>query len=247
MSGTRSPSRKEPATDALIVAHGQPSDPQAGEISIARLAAAVQALTPGRHVRGVTLAAEGALERAVMQAREGALVYPMFMAGGWFVTHELPRRLGNPDLRVLPPLGLSPELPMMAVRTIRTRLAARHWKAGKTHVVVAAHGSGRSPHPAEAALEFAGAMSQRLRGVKVTTGFIEEAPSLNDAARDLPVTAFCLPFFASDGQHVYEDIPAALTAGGFRGELLQPIGLHREVPGLIAATLSLANAPQDAS
>lgn len=46
---------------ALIVSHGQPSDPDVGEAEIAALAAAVAAHLPEAHIEGVTLAAEGRL------------------------------------------------------------------------------------------------------------------------------------------------------------------------------------------
>lgn len=238
MSGTKSPSRKAPATDVLIVAHGLPSDTGAGETAIARVAAHVQTLLPGRKVSAVTMAAEGALERAVGGLNDEALVFPMFMSDGWFVRTELPRRLGRSAVRVLPPFGQHPQLPMLAAQTVRSRMSARGWKANRTHVVIAAHGSGRSPKPAEATKAFASAMSRRLRGVKVNIGYIDEPPSIADAAQGLPESSICLPFFAADGGHVADDVPDALTSAGFRGELLQPIGLHREIPSLIAGTLT---------
>ena len=77
---------------ALIVAHGSPSNPEQGEVDMQELAARVAVLLPGWRVRGVTLAAPGRLEAAVVELG-GPVVYPFFMAGGWFTKVELPRRL----------------------------------------------------------------------------------------------------------------------------------------------------------
>ena len=80
--------------DALIVSHGQPSDPDVGEAEIAALAAAVAAHLPEARVEGVTLAAEGRIE-ALSADRPGVLIYPMFMADGWFTQVQLPKRLAD--------------------------------------------------------------------------------------------------------------------------------------------------------
>ncbi len=74
------------------------------------LAAAVAARLPGWRIRGATLASRGTLEAALADLGPGpAMVYPHFMADGWFVRRQLPRRLGeagHPAARVLPPFGV---------------------------------------------------------------------------------------------------------------------------------------------
>ena len=50
--------------------------------------------------------------------------------------------------------------------------------------------------------------------------------------------AVCLPFFAAQGGHVTQDIPAALAEAGFQGRVLPPLGLDPRVPALIAAAIS---------
>ena len=74
---------------ALIVAHGQPSDPAPAEADLAVLAAAIAAQLPDWQISSATLADPDALARAI--TGPFGLVYPMFMAGGWFPTVELPR------------------------------------------------------------------------------------------------------------------------------------------------------------
>lgn len=73
---------------ALIVAHGSPSDPDPQEAALQALAQAVAAHLPGWQVRGATLAAEGAFDAGVA-ALEAPLIYPFFMARGYFTGRVL--------------------------------------------------------------------------------------------------------------------------------------------------------------
>lgn len=218
---------------ALIVAHGQPGDPGPQQRAIQALAARVH--VPGVTVRGATLAMPGALDIAT----DDTLIYPMFMAQGWFTRSELPRRLalaGAPHARILPPFGADPGLPALCRHLLTQAATAQGWTLATTHILIAAHGSGRSRAPAEAALK----MARDLAPLTATCGFIEETPFLTDAARDLPVQTICLPLFASRAEHVTDDLPQALTAAGFQGITLDPIGLAPETPDMIAKSIKAA-------
>ncbi|MFN6058627.1 MAG: cobalamin biosynthesis protein CbiX, partial [Paracoccaceae bacterium] len=95
---------------ALIVAHGQPSDPRPAGAALEALAAKVQALLPGWAVGAATLAEEGAIARAVA-GLPGGVVFPMFMTGGWFTKVQIPKRLaeaGAEGWTVLEPFGCDP-------------------------------------------------------------------------------------------------------------------------------------------
>lgn len=76
--------------NAVIVSHGQPGDPGPQQQAIEALAATVAHADPGIAVHGATLAMPGALASV---ADDDSLIYPMFMAEGWFTGTELPRRL----------------------------------------------------------------------------------------------------------------------------------------------------------
>ena len=109
---------------ALIVAHGQPSDPEPAEADLARLAAQVAALLPGWTVASATLAAPDALRRALAALGPEGRVFPLFMAGGWFTRVHLPARLaaaGAAGWQVLEPLGCDPALHDLAVRSPVTK------------------------------------------------------------------------------------------------------------------------------
>ena len=223
---------------ALIVSHGQPSDPEPAERALADLARRVALHLPGWQVLSATLADPGALAAAVA-GRGPGVVYPMFMAGGWFPTVELPRRMaeaGAEGWRFLPPFGLDAGVQALAVQMAQEAAAKGGQGLADTPVLLAAHGSFRSPAPAEVARRLAERLA-REGFVRVEACFIDEAPRIADAQGFGP-KAICLPFFAAEGGHVTDDLPAALAHAGFAGRVLPTLGLDPRVPGLIGAALS---------
>lgn len=223
---------------ALIVAHGSPSDPAPQEAALRALAADVGERLANWRVEGATLAAEGALEAALARL-DRPVIYPFFMAEGWFTRTALPRRLtqaGAAGLRRLPAFGLAPELPGLTARAAREGAEAAGCDPRATTLLIAAHGSQVSRASAEGARAMAGLLGRMAPFRRVLTAFVEEAPYLYQVARGLD-QAVCLPFFALRAGHVAADVPEALAAAGFRGPLLPAIGEHPEVPRIVAAAL----------
>lgn len=216
--------------EAILVAHGSPADPFPQEAAMKALAVRVAMWLPGWRIKGATLAQDGALEAAVSQLST-PLIYPFFMAEGWFTRTNLPRRLaaaGGADLVQLLPFGTDPALiDLMASAAAGT--AAAHG------ILLAAHGSKVSKTSSETTYAMAESLRQ-LGFAPVKAGFVEEAPFLADVARDMP-NAICLPFFALRAGHVVQDIPEALETAGFRGQTLPPIGEDAGVAQLIATAL----------
>lgn len=228
--------------DLVIVAHGQPSDPGPPEMEMAALAARVAHGLPGWRIGSATLAAPGALRQAV-QGLGAPLVFPFFMADGWFIRELLPQRLaetGAPGARILAPFGLLPATSALAITMLEEALADRGWTAAETVLVLAAHGSGRSAFPAAAARALQGAIDRALPFAESRLGFIEEAPELVEVAESAGPRALCLPLFVARWGHVEDDIPAALHAAGFAGALLPPLGTDARVPALIARAVAPA-------
>jgi sirohydrochlorin ferrochelatase len=224
---------------AIIVSHGQPSDPDPAQADLEAFTARVAALLPDWHVGAATLAKDGALDGALDAAGERPLIYPLFMTEGWFTGDNLRKRLHTaPDARVLRPLGVSPALPDLAANFLREVLAERNWAAGDTQLFIAGHGSGRSHNSARDTRAFANALAQRITFAEQRVGFVEEPPYLADQAAGLGQQSICLPFFAMTLGHVIDDIPEALNATGFEGVRLDPIGCAPAVPQLVADALS---------
>jgi len=213
---------------ALIVAHGQPSDPRTAGAALEVLASRVETLMPGWSVGAATLAEDGAMTRAVA-GRPGGVVFPMFMAGGWFTRVQIPKRLaevGAEGWVVLEPFGCDPAVHALCVTIAR--------EAGVAQVILAAHGSLKASAPSYIAAHVAGRIAKET-GADVAAGFIDQEPQLSTLTGRGGV---CLPFFAAGGGHVSEDIPAALAAAGFTGRILPPVGLDARVPEIIAAALA---------
>jgi sirohydrochlorin ferrochelatase len=224
--------------EAVIVAHGSPSDPGAQEAALMALAAEVGALLPGWTVRGATLAAERSLQ-AALAGLAAPLVYPFFMAEGWFTRRALPARLDGRGVQ-LPPFGVDPALPALAA----TAALDGAWTAGiapqEATLLLAAHGSQVSTTSKDSTLAMAARLAALTPFAEVRAGFVEQAPFLAEAARGR--RGLCLPFFALRAGHVASDVPEALAEAGFEGALLPAIGEHPGVPALIARALAAAAA-----
>lgn len=215
---------------AILVSHGQPSDPGPAAADLAGLAARVAGQLAGWQVRSATLAEAGALAAAA-RGLEPGVIFPMFMAGGWFTRVQIPARLaegGAAGWRVLEPFGCDPALHDLCVR-----LAA---ESGAEGLILAAHGSFKSSVPSDIARHVAGRIAEEAGVGRVAAGFIDQSPQLATLTGFGPGSV-CLPFFAAAGGHVTEDIPRALAAARFQGRILPPVGLDARVPALVAAAI----------
>lgn len=216
---------------ALIVAHGQPSDPGPAAAALEALAARVAEVLPGWQVVAATLAEPGAVAR-VVKGRGPGVVFPMFMAGGWFTRVQIPARLaeaGAVGWQVLEPFGCDPGVHDLCVTLAR--------EAGADQMILAAHGSFKSSVPSDIARHVAGRIAAEAGVSRIGAGFIDQSPQLSSLT-GFDAGAVCLPFFAAEGGHVAEDIPKALAEAGFQGRVLPPVGLDARVPALIAAAIS---------
>lgn len=224
--------------EAVLVAHGSPSEPLRQDEAMAALAAQVAALAPGWQVRGATLASRDSLAVA-MDGLAAPLVYPFFMAEGWFTREVLPARLSamSRPCRVLPAFGMESGLPALVQAAATSGAAAHGLVPARTTLLLAAHGSQVSPASRNRTLEIAAELRRTSSFADVTAGFIEEEPFLADVARRTG-SGICLPLFTLRAGHVEEDVPRALAKSCFGGVLLPHIGAHAAVPALVAATLA---------
>ncbi|QFT70923.1 hypothetical protein FIU93_29320 (plasmid) [Labrenzia sp. THAF35] len=241
MSGTRSPFRKERAIEAILVSHGQPSHPQAGEAYLRALAQQVREFLPGWSIRSATLAAPGALERALGLAGPEPLVFPVFMAEGWFTQTALTGRLKGTGARQLPALGIHPELPRLTAHFLEMTAERTHWNASGYELLLAAHGSATCRSTAQSTVRFAAGLAEWLPERPIRLGFLEEAPFLEQTATSCGMRTVLFPLFAGNGHHVTQDIPEALDKAGFEGLRLAPLIEAPFVPKLIACALESAN------
>lgn len=223
----------------LIITHGQPSDPAPSAQELARLAMRVAHLLPNRQIGSVTLAEPGGLAREVARLGTGGLAYPLFMAGGWFTRLHLPARLqeaGAVGWQVLEPMGCDPAVHQLAIAIVKEAIAKTTVPPAEMTLVLAAHGSFRSSVPSDIARHLVAKIMAATGLGRAEAAFIDQSPRIADLP-PLGVNSLCLPFFASAGGHVIEDIPNALQAARFTGRLLPALGLDRRIPGVIAQAI----------
>ena len=206
------------------------------------LADRVAAVLPDWQVLSATLAAPGSLEEKLETAVSRPWVYPLFMTDGWFVRSALPKRIGGVPVSIMPPLGVEAGLPGLVATVLNAALQDKGWTARDTQLLVASHGSGRSPKSKEATETFVAALRHELSFGDVKTGYVEEPPHFEDIAQSGQDRSICLPFFAAYGGHVKEDITDALTEADFKGLLLDPIGTFEAIPEFVAQSLRNASA-----
>lgn len=251
MSGTKSPSPKAQATntdhspiEALIVSHGQPSDPEPAEAILASYTAGIQADIPDHAIGSATLAAPGSLEAQLSRLVDGGVIYPLFMADGWFVRTALIKRISGASLdtvvAVMPPFGLDAALPGIVARNISDTLATTFEANTNASLLIAAHGSAHGTAPAKSALLFAERLREEMPNTPIEVGFIEQAPDLGEVAAQVSGPSICLPFFAMPGEHVRLDVPAALKQGGYDSPVLPPVSQLQGAAKVIANALSRA-------
>ncbi|MGL4321523.1 MAG: sirohydrochlorin chelatase [Paracoccaceae bacterium] len=222
--------------NALIVSHGQPSDPAMAEAELAIVAEQVNEILPSWQVRSATLSAEGQLAAMIAALGPTGMVFPMFMACGWFTGTHLPKRLaevGGAGWHITLPMGCNPAIQGLASALV---LEAMTGPANQTDLILAAHGSGRSDAPSIIAHAVTRTIGRSLGLRRAQAAFIDQTPRLADMT-GYGADAICLPYFAADGGHVQEDIPNALRDAGFKGRILPPLGTDSRVPLLIAQTL----------
>ncbi|WP_252737337.1 CbiX/SirB N-terminal domain-containing protein [Citreicella sp. C3M06] len=221
---------------AILVAHGSPSDPGSQEAALRALASQVQTRMSGWRIGSATLAAKGRFEDEI-ESLGAPLIYPYFMAKGWFTGQVLAKKARGLGLTMLEPFGVEPGLIDCAATELRALLAQQGWQPEDTALIVAAHGSAMSKTSADSAYAFARALQSGL-GLRVTrTGFIEQPPFLKDVAQTVG-QAVCLPYFAQNSGHMEDDVPAALSAAGFDGPMLPPFIEWADTAQLIATSIA---------
>jgi sirohydrochlorin ferrochelatase len=222
---------------AVLVAHGQPSDPAPQDAIMGRLADSVAKLLPGWSIKGATLAMEGSFE-AALRGFDRPIIYPFFMAEGVFTGQMLPGRLAAlaPKALQVAPFGKDPALPALMARAALEGARSHRLDPVHTTLLLAAHGSRISPTSKDSALDMVRKLTSLTSFRQISAGFIEEAPFLEQAAHGLG-PAICLPFFALRAGHVETDVPRALADAGFSDPLLSAIGEHAGVPMVIADAL----------
>ena len=241
------PRRRDEAL--LLIAHGSARYPDADRTLYAH-AAKLRAEGPFAEVRvGFLSATPSASEALATLTASVVHVVPFFMEQGWFVREGIPRALqGVRGHRLCyhVPVGVHPDLATLAARRVHRACGGN---AAGFAVLLVGHGSARAPGRPMALHRHVETLAMAGFG-SVRAAFLEEPPLVADVLRDwrlVPVAV--LQFFAGDGRHVREDLPALLAAeqaqraGG--GAPLLELGTIVDDPAMPRIILDQAASPGD--
>ncbi len=191
-----------------------------------------------RTVGACALYGEPRLEAVVTGLGQGPLTVLPFMMAEGYTLEKLAGRLAacRPDARLLPPLGSSAAMAEVLVARALKGLRAHGRQPSEVALLVVGHGTTR--HPASAATARRHADSIRTTGLfaEVATAFLDEAPTLAEAAAGLAAPFVAAVGFLTDaGTHGAGDVARLLAETGRPGVYFGPIGPDPALLPLIVA------------
>jgi sirohydrochlorin cobaltochelatase len=210
--GTPHRASPTPAGEAvLLVAHGSARYPDAARPARAHVAR-ILPLRPAALglLNGTPTVAEAldSLDATVIR------VVPFFMEDGYFTRVAVPAALdGDPRTVLCPAIGVHPSMADLVAGHARQGCARQGLAPATTALLLVGHGSARWPRRALALHRHAARIAAGREFALIRTACLEEAPLVADvlaAMRDRTVAV--VGFFAGEGGHVIEDVPAALDA-----------------------------------
>lgn len=174
------------------------------------------------------------------------LVYPLFMAEGYFVRVKLPKLLaenGFPETRALPVFGLDPGLVDLLEHRLRSIASMQGGLEPKDlRFALIAHGSASGDAGSRLASEAIAATLRARLSADVRLGFIEEAPVFDRLiAEEKPDVVVGL--FVSAGTHALDDVAAAVAASPHVRHHVDAIGRDAGVADLVERAIAVEFVP----
>ena len=159
-------------------------------------------------------------------------VVPFFMETGYFTREAIPRALGaDSRIHICPPIGLHDGMAGLIERQALAACETLGIPSRSVAVLVVGHGSASAPGGALALHEHTARVGWTTLFARVESACLEETPFVAEALRGLrahPVVV--IGFFAGDGGHVRDDVPALLAAElAMRGSGGLPVVFHGSV------------------
>jgi sirohydrochlorin cobaltochelatase len=230
----------------LLAAHGERRG-GAGNEGVARLAGDLAARNLVAEVGvGFIKGVPGIAEALWAFSSRDVLVYPLFLADGYFNRDRLPQLIAAAQappatarrIRVLPPLGLDPGLVEVVAGRAQAAAGIAGFAPGSATLVVLAHGTPRDPASRQAAESVSNRLAATGRFAAVRPAFLEEPPSLAGVLADVAGAAVVIGLFAGEGLHGGVDVPQLI------GEIARAdiafagnVGTFTEITDLVAAAV----------
>jgi sirohydrochlorin ferrochelatase len=198
-------------------------------------------------VEAGVLKGEPELETALAAAeRSGAariLVYPVFMADGYFVRKVLAERVArstHAPYDILPPLGIDAGIAQLILAEALTAARGAGYAAAASRLLLVGHGSELGPASANSTNAAAAQVRQAGGFAEVDVAFLEEPPFLETALAASALPTVVSGFFSGDGLHAGEDVPGHIDQSRAHAVYAGSIGASAAIPALIAAAIATA-------
>lgn len=235
------------ALAAVLVAHGDRGGVSPDASLHAQVKAVSARIAPAHVCAGVLKgdpSLESALSKASATGAQRIVVFPLFMADGYFM-RKVRERVTAAGLTyaptILDPLGLDPALPDILVAEAEEVASREGISPSSSRLLIVGHGSKLGPASANATRKVAARAAIARRFASVTTAFLEEEPFLDDMLKAGGAQpAVVAGFFFGDGLHAGEDVPDAIRDTGANAIYTGAIGNSPAVANLIASAITAA-------
>lgn len=220
----------------LLIGHGAPRFAGAGRILEAHADTLRQSGRFAEVATGWMSGGRSAVDALALLCAPVVHVVPFFMEDGWFVREGVPAALSGADRALCfhPPVGIHPDMAVLAAARIERACGP----STGLSVVLAGHGSARSPGRRMALHRHAEWLAGTGRFARTCAAFLEEPPFVADALAEWRAGSVAvLGFFSGEGGHVRDDLAQILrrerAQRGGAGAALIDLGLIADDPGMV--------------
>jgi len=230
----------------LLAAHGE-RRADADNAGVARLAGRLVAADVAPEVGFGFIKGSPSVDEAIraLSSRD-ILVYPLFLADGYFTRVALPQLVEQArqqdvarTISILPPVGLEPALADLIADEAVAAALAHAIAPEATTVVLLAHGSTKDRASRTAAEQMAQRMRQRGCFRDTRIALLEEPPSLAEAIAGTRGPVIVVGLFAGEGVHGADDARRLVAELG-RDDvvLVGPVGTFAGIDAVIAIAVA---------
>jgi sirohydrochlorin cobaltochelatase len=230
----------------MLAAHGE-RRASADNAGVARLAENLAAAGVAEEVGFGFIKGTPSVDEAIRALSScHVVVYPLFLADGYFTRVVLPRLVlgaihqdAARTITILPPLGLEPALADLIADEAALAANTHAISPEEITVVLLAHGSTDDKASRISAERLAERVRQRPCFRETRIALLEEAASLAEAIADVHGPTIVVGLFAGEGMHGAEDAKRLIAELG-RDDvvLVGPVGTFAGVDAIIAAAVT---------
>lgn len=223
----------------LLLAHGERIDDPANA-GVRSLLGELRSRRILPEIHAGLLAGHPAIGEGVAAFRTSdILVYPLFMADGYFLRKasgelEAAARKRQAEITLLPPLGTNPALADVIAARAQAAARAQGFSLPATRLVLVAHGSQREP----ASQQATDALLRRLREqavfAAVQAAYLEQPPSFAAVLGAAAGPAVVVGLFMGSGLHGGIDVDRLIESAGSGVVNAGNVGTWAEIADLVA-------------